>query len=67
MPGYALAIVDNLANSKRMVFDRLREITPAASMTFRQADVRDAAALERIFFQAPIDAVIHFATMSRAA
>ncbi|HEY1290423.1 MAG TPA: UDP-glucose 4-epimerase GalE [Burkholderiales bacterium] len=59
--GYALAIVDNLANSKRMVFDRLREIAPAASMTFHQADVRDAAALERIFSRAAIDAVIHFA------
>ena len=59
--GYALAIVDNLVNSKRMVFDRLREIAPAASMTFHQADVCDAAALERIFSQAPIDAVIHFA------
>ena len=59
--GYALAIVDNLVNSKRMVFDRLREIAPAASMSFHQADVRDAAALERIFSKAPIDAVIHFA------
>jgi len=44
-----------------MVFDRLREIAPAASMSFHQADVRDAAALESIFSQAPIDAVIHFA------
>jgi UDP-glucose 4-epimerase len=59
--GHALVIVDSLVNSKRMVFDRLREIAPSASMTFHQADLRDAAALERIFSQAPIDAVIHFA------
>lgn len=59
--GYALVIADSLVNSKRIVFDRLREIAPAASMTFHQADVRDAAALERIFLQTPIDAVIHFA------
>jgi UDP-glucose 4-epimerase len=59
--GYALVIVDNLVNSKSMVFDRLREIAPAASITFHQADLRDAAALERIFSQAPLDAVVHFA------
>jgi UDP-glucose 4-epimerase len=59
--GYALVIVDSLVNSKRTVFDRLREIAPAASMTFHQADLRDAPALERVFSQAPIEAVIHFA------
>ena len=59
--GYALTIVDSLVNSKRMVFDRLREIAPAASMTFHQADLRDAGALERVFSQGPIDSVIHFA------
>src|SRR5205085_1019884 len=52
---------DSLVNSKPMVFGRLREIAPAACLTFHQADLRDAAALERIFSQAPIDAVIHFA------
>ena len=59
--GYALVIVDSLVNSKRVVFDRLREIAPAASMTFHQADLRDAPALERVFSQGPIEAVIHFA------
>jgi len=59
--GYTLVIVDSLVNSKRMVFDRLREIAPAASMTFHQADLRDAAALERVFSQSPVEAVIHFA------
>jgi UDP-glucose 4-epimerase len=59
--GYGLVIVDSLVNSKRMVFDRLRELAPRASMAFHQADLRDGAALERIFSQAPIDAVVHFA------
>ena len=59
--GYSLVIVDSLVNSKRVVFDRLREIAPAAAMTFHQADLRDAAVLERVFSQAPIEAVIHFA------
>jgi len=59
--GHALVIVDSLVNSKRLVFDRLREIAPAAAMTFHQADLRDAEALDRIFSLAPIDAVVHFA------
>ena len=59
--GHALVLVDSLVNSKRMVFDRLREIAPAAPMVFHQADLRDADALDRIFSQAPIAAVIHFA------
>jgi UDP-glucose 4-epimerase len=59
--GYALVIVDSLVNSKRVVFERLREIAPGASMEFHQADLRDADALDRIFSRAPIDAVIHFA------
>ena len=59
--GHALAIVDNLSNSKRLVFDRLRELAPAARMQLHEADVRDAPALERIFGAHPVSAVIHFA------
>ena len=59
--GYALVIVDSLVNSKRVVFERLREIAPGASMEFHHADLRDFDALDRIFSRAPIDAVIHFA------
>jgi UDP-glucose 4-epimerase len=59
--GHALVILDNLANSKRIVFDRLRELAPGATLEFRQADVRDAHSLDEIFSDASIDAVIHFA------
>ena len=59
--GYALVIVDSLVNSKRLVFDRLREIAPAAAMSFHHADLRDAQALDGIFSGTPIAAVIHFA------
>src|SRR5262245_24919460 len=59
--GYALVIFDSLVNSKRLVFDRLREIAPAAAMIFHQADLREADALDRIFSRGPIEAVIHFA------
>jgi len=59
--GHALVIVDSLVNSKRIVFDRLRELAPAASMAFHQADLRDADALERRFSHTPIAAVVHFA------
>jgi UDP-glucose 4-epimerase len=59
--GYALVILDNLVNSKRIVFDRLRELAPGASLEFVEADLRHADALGRLFSAAPIDAVIHFA------
>jgi UDP-glucose 4-epimerase len=59
--GYALAIVDNLANSKRTVFDRLKSLAPRASLAFHECDLRDAAALERVFASSSIDAVVHFA------
>jgi UDP-glucose 4-epimerase len=59
--GHALVIVDNLSNAKPLVFDRLRELTRGAKMTFEEADVRDRKGLEKIFSSATIDAVIHFA------
>jgi UDP-glucose 4-epimerase len=59
--GYALVIVDSLANSKRLVFDRLRELAPGATLSFQQADIRDSFALERIFAAHSVQAVVHFA------
>ncbi len=59
--GHALVIVDNLHNAKRTVFDRLRELAPGATMHFHEADIRDAAALERVLAAQPVSAVIHFA------
>ena len=59
--GHALVIVDNLVNSKRVVFDRLRELAPGAAMQMYEADVRDAEALDRILAAHPVSAAIHFA------
>ncbi len=59
--GYRLVIVDNLSNSKLQVLERIRELAPGAEIDFHQADLRDAAALERIFAAKPVQGVIHFA------
>jgi UDP-glucose 4-epimerase len=59
--GYALVIVDNLVNAKRVVFERLRGLAPSAALSFHEADLRDADALDRVFSTAPIEAVVHFA------
>ncbi len=59
--GYRMVIVDNLSNAKPQVLERIRELAPGASIGFHQADLRDAAALERIFFSSKPEAVIHFA------
>lgn len=59
--GHTLALLDNLANSKRVVFDRLRELAPAASMAFYEADVRDSGVLDEVLSKHPVSAVIHFA------
>lgn len=59
--GYALAIVDNLVNSKRLVFDRLRTLAPGAALSFHECDLRDGAALGRVFTSASVASVVHFA------
>ena len=43
------------------MLDRLREIAPRAKIDFHKADIRDAVALEKIFSDRKIEAVIHFA------
>ena len=58
--GYEVVIVDNLANSKASVIDRVATIT-GKRPAFVEADVRDDAALRDIFASHKIDAVIHFA------
>ncbi len=59
--GYALVVVDNLCNAKPQVLERMRALAPRAAIAFHEADVRDAAALERIFAAQPILGVVHFA------
>ena len=58
--GYEVVIVDNLCNSKKEAVRRIEEIA-GKSVTFYQDDILDAGALDRIFAEHRIDAVIHFA------
>jgi len=58
--GEDVLILDNLSNSKATVLRRLREICPNA-VHFEKGDIRDKAALERIFDMYEISAVMHFA------
>jgi UDP-glucose 4-epimerase len=58
--GWSPVIVDNLCNSSQVVIDRIERITGKRPV-FVRADVRDAAALDRIFGSHRIDTVVHFA------
>ena len=58
--GYEVVIVDNLCNSSIQVLDRLQTLC-GPKFSFVQADVRDGAALDRIFAEHRIEGVIHFA------
>lgn len=53
-------IVDNLSNSKPMALDRIYEIT-GKRPRFYEVDCSDYDALEQVFKQERIEAVIHFA------
>ncbi len=57
--GYDVVVMDSLANSHELVFDRLGRIT-GREVAFVRADVRDEAALERVFSTYSIDAIVHF-------
>ena len=59
--GHTPVVVDNLSNSSREALRRAGEIA-GAQIPFFEADIRDRAALERVFAGAgPFDACIHFA------
>lgn len=58
--GYDIAVIDNLSNSKKDVFDKIKKIT-GKNFNFYLGDVRDRKLLEKIFSTENIDAVIHFA------
>ena len=62
--GYSVVIVDDLSNSSAKVLDRIDQIVgpdAAERLTFYQADVADREALDEVFDNHDIDAVIHFA------
>jgi UDP-glucose 4-epimerase len=58
--GHEVVIVDNLVNSSIRVLDRLEKLC-GRRFSFVKADVRDGAALDRIFAEHTIDGVVHFA------
>lgn len=58
--GYKVVVIDNLSNSTRVSLDRVMDITNN-SIEFFHDDVRDTNALNQIFSNFDIGAVIHFA------
>lgn len=58
--GHEVVVVDNLSNAVSSVQERVQRIT-GKNFVFEKADIRDRAAMERIFGLHKVDAVIHFA------
>lgn len=58
--GHEVVVIDNLSNSSRESLRRVEKIA-GKNLTFHEADVRDGDALDAIFNEHNIDAVIHFA------
>ena len=60
LAGQQVVVVDNFCNSHPVVLDRIEQIA-GQRPAFYELDVRDGAALDRVFAKHSIDAVIHFA------
>ena len=58
--GFDVVGLDNFSNSSPQVLNRLRTISGQTPL-FEQADVRDMAALKRVFARHDIAAAVHFA------
>lgn len=58
--GYKAVVIDNLSNSVPEALHRTERII-GEKVPFYEADVRDEEALEKVFRENAIDAVIHFA------
>ena len=58
--GYEVVIVDNFYNSKPEVLNRIQDIT-GKDFKFYEIDIRDQEALDKVFSENQIEAVIHFA------
>lgn len=58
--GYETIILDNLCNSKRESVNRIEELS-GKKVKFIECDIRDKAALDKVFAENTIEAVIHFA------
>lgn len=60
--GYEVVVVDNFSNSSKESLDRVKKIT-GKNFRFYQVDLCDKEALQGVFDQENIDAVIHFAAL----
>jgi len=60
--GHQVVIADNFSNSSRAAVARLEQVI-GAPVPLHELDVRDAAALARLFSQYAFDAVMHFAAL----
>ena len=58
--GHSVIVVDNLSNSNREALSRVENIT-GQTIPFYEQDLRDKLALDKVFAENSIDAVIHFA------
>ena len=58
--GHEVVVFDNLSNSSVKSLDRVAQIT-GQQVAFVQGDIRDRAALRKLFADHTIDAVVHFA------
>lgn len=58
--GYEIIVFDNFINSKPEAIQRIKQITNK-DFKFYEADLLDRSAMENIFAENQIDAVIHFA------
>ena len=61
--GYSVVVYDDLSNSSSVALDRVRTITSIHDdrLKFVQANILDREALNRVFEENDIDAIIHFA------
>lgn len=58
--GYEVIVIDNLSNSKEESLTRVQELTDK-ELKFYKADLLDREALDKVFKEQAIDAVMHFA------
>jgi len=58
--GFNVIVVDNLANSKRESLNRVQKIA-GKTLVFHEVDLLNQDALDKVFSESSIDAVIHFA------
>ena len=59
--GYEVVVADNMSNCDMTCFEGVKKITGREDIPFEQIDCCDAAAVEKLFTDYKIDAVIHFA------